>query len=263
MSYEEVKPKGAPRWMTTYADLVTLLLCFFVFLFSYSELDRAKFDKITDSIKLGLGMNNPAKSSLQANNQSNTSLRSDDAIFEAQQLNKNKVIDDPLFLFKDEKNSVIESFKQQLEFELAALIEQDLAEVALVDGNLVVRLRNSGFFASGSSFIQPQATPFLKQLANSLSDIAGKVVIAGHTDDLKVIDGSLHEDNWALSQARAKSVFDVMTTDTRLNKNRLKLEAHADTYPLEPNVNENNRARNRRVEVILQSNQQNNELNDG
>jgi len=135
--------------------------------------------------------------------------------------------------------------------ELAAEIAR--GEVVVTDagsGNLIV-LRSDELFSSGSARLNSALHPLIVRVANALDRIPGTIVITGHTDDVP-IRSARFSSNWELSTARARSVVALMAAQLR-EPARLRAEGVADSEPVAPNDGPANRARNRRVAILLRS----------
>jgi type VI secretion system protein ImpK len=132
---------------------------------------------------------------------------------------------------------------------LEAEIAQGLVEVSDGAGESRVLLRGSDLFDSGSASIHAAFEPTLARVAAALNAVDGSVVVAGHSDD-QPIRSARFPSNWKLSQERAQSVLRMMAPVLKDQK-RMTAEGRADQEPLVPNDSEANRARNRRVEIIL------------
>jgi chemotaxis protein MotB len=90
----------------------------------------------------------------------------------------------------------------------------------------------------------------MNRITESVISAKGKVLVAGHTDDIP-ISTDWYRSNWELSAGRSVSVAEFMLKNKKLDPKRIIIEGHADTQPLVPNISSANRAKNRRVEVIL------------
>ena len=132
---------------------------------------------------------------------------------------------------------------------LAKEIEQGLVEVIETETTNLVRIRGDGLFASAAATVDRAAEPLLTRIAQALNEVPGQVIVTGHTDS-EPIRTPRFPSNWHLSQERAESVTKLMARTVR-DPNRMKAEGRADAEPLERVDTPANRARNRRVEVIL------------
>ncbi len=213
------------EWLATFADLSTLLLCFFVLLFSISSVNNKKFRAIVNEIRFGLGVAVPiAKVEGEGNK------RGGDAVLNL--LPKQKSVASELEqIIKDEKlsNSTV---------------------VDLGDDGALLRIGGKVMFDVGSAEINPRAYKTLDKIVDiALKNPEFHIDIKGHTDNLP-ISGSKFKSNWELSALRATTVLRYLLK-RGLNPERVTATGYADTQPLVPNLSPENRARNRRVEFLF------------
>ena len=140
---------------------------------------------------------------------------------------------------------------QQIRLSLAADIDNGLAEVERDGDKIIVRLASQGSFVSGSANLQPGFAGLLTRVGNSLSASSGKVRVEGHTDNIPVAFSERFNSNWDLSAARSASVADFFAQNSELDQGAITVAGFADTRPIESNNTAAGRARNRRIEVIV------------
>ncbi len=255
---EDVKAKGSPSWMTTFADLMSLLMCFFVLLLSYSEMDVVKFKQIAGSMKLAFGVQDQLK---VEDIPKGTSVIADKfgpgkpeptAIIDVQQITQ--AIPEEHLKTADNRHKRIkeanEAFKIQLENIFAKEIKDELIEFEILGQQLIIRLKEKGSFPSGSSYLQPRFKPLLVRIAKELNNIPGQITVSGHTDNIPV-SNELHKNNWDLSAKRAAAVLNTIVKEPRFDSSRIKMQALADNKPLFKNNSMINRSKNRRVEIAI------------
>ncbi|MDB2533222.1 OmpA family protein [Porticoccaceae bacterium] len=149
------------------------------------------------------------------------------------------------------KNQDIEDRFQKVRADLAAEIQMGLAEVELKDDKIIVRLASQGSFVSGSADVQPGFRKLLSQVGKSLAASTGKVRIEGHTDNVPVAFSERFNSNWDLSAARSASVADFFINNSGFAQGNITVAGFADTKPVDSNTTSAGRARNRRIEVIV------------
>ncbi|TCO78111.1 type VI secretion system protein ImpK [Plasticicumulans lactativorans] len=132
---------------------------------------------------------------------------------------------------------------------LAEEIRQGLVTVDDRADRSVVTIRGDGLFASGSATVKDNYRPLLSRIAQELKKVPGDVLITGHTDN-RPIATLRFPSNWKLSQERAQSVLLQLSAETG-QAERFTAEGRADTEPVAPNDSNDNRAKNRRVEITL------------
>ena len=142
----------------------------------------------------------------------------------------------------------------RLRADLSDEISAGLAEVEKDGDKIIVRLASQGSFTSGSSNLRQAFTPTLARLGNSLAQYPGSVMVEGHTDNVPVAFSERFKSNWDLSAARAASIADFLLNSTNLEGGNVQIAGFADTRPLDSNDTPTGRARNRRIEVIVDDN---------
>ncbi|WP_034327506.1 flagellar motor protein MotB [Alkaliphilus transvaalensis] len=230
---EEEAPKGAPLWMTTYGDMVTLLLCFFVLLFSFSEIDVQKFQAIIQSFQGSLGILDSGRS---VNPDTLAGELPTDERSQEQQ-------EEDLLKLKD----LLEEF----------LIERGLDTDILVTlemRGLVLRFQDNVLFDSGSAIIKEPSKEVLIYLSEFLEDeeFESKFVrIEGHTDTDPLRRNSRFETNWELSVARAANVVRFLVEEMELEPRRFSASGYGEYHPVTSNETETGKAKNRRVDIVI------------
>jgi len=149
-------------------------------------------------------------------------------------------------MLKAEAEDQAEELRKALKKE----IDAGIVTVEVVDSNVIIRINEKGSFSSGSADLHPEFIDVLDRIAVAISTRPGKVIVAGHTDN-RPISTQRFRSNWELSTARSVSVAHVLLADPTLDPKRFLLEGHADSDPLVPNDTPENRASNRRVELII------------
>lgn len=215
---------GAPLWMVTFSDMMTLLLTFFVLLLSMATLDQVKFNQASQSLASAFGLGVLSSSSM-------TEVSPPQIISQAP-------IDD------DFTSRVYRRLRLQIrELKLDRQIE-----LVKDRGAVVLRVDEAILFGSGQATLTPEADPVLRKVAELVRPLPLNVKIEGHTDD---VGNDLA--NWDLSVARAVSVLRFMAANQLLPLTRISATGYGSHRPLFPNVGERERALNRRVEFVLES----------
>ena len=147
---------------------------------------------------------------------------------------------------QEEVNELMKKVAEQLEQEII----DGAIELESLGQQLIIRIRENGAFPSGSAYLQNQFKPIILKIALLLNDVPGEIYIAGHTDDVNVTN-ELFINNWDLSSKRAVAVATEIVKAPQFDKDRIQVVGHADTRPLVPNTTDQNRRRNRRVEISI------------
>lgn len=278
MSDEEEKkckcpPPGAPAWMATFSDLMSLLMCFFVLLLSFSEMDVLKFKQLAGSMREAFGVQQTIKAPDIPKGTSIIAQEFSPGRPEPTPLNEIRqmtVVNDmnTLDVRTKEGEAEVSSNSEGIEQEIAqqeAEARQDAVDIAQVlsteigegaievetEGtNVIIRVKENGSFDSGSAELKSSSIPTLAKIRDLLLRVNGRVSIQGNTDDIPLNSRRFYS-NWDLSAARALAVANELFADPRINQNRFQVVGYADTHPLVPNISAENRARNRRVEIVI------------
>ena len=267
--------KTAPPWVMTFANLMSLLMCFFVLLLSFSELDVLKYKQIAGSMKFAFGVQREIKVREIPKGTSVIAREFSPGKPEPTPLNivRQQTTDDLRRLLETEQvpanepnnASSPEPSQEELMEQMVARVEQDaellkeafkeqvtngLIDIATDQDRIIIRIQEQGSFPSGRATLKPGFEPVISEIGNVLSTVHGNIIVAGHTDDLPIATTRCRS-NWELSAARAVTVVHHLKKVAALNEHHFLIEGHADSDPLVPNDSPENRARNRRIEVVV------------
>ena len=257
---------GAASWMNTFADLMNLLLCFFVLLFSMSSVDADKFEALVQSLEHSFSILPQGGSSIgdgqmvaagvnqlqlldqfykEASNSSSTEEGEDN---EAEE-------DNPEQALKEEMAEAGLKESEEMAEQIEKLLEeQRIADQVEVDSNAqFVRLTLNGalLFDSGQSQIREDALPLVDKLSLILENYNSSLIdIEGHTDNVP-ISNERYENNDVLSAYRAFSVKDYVLGKTTLEAGKINATGCGEYNPVADNATPEGRARNRRVEIKI------------
>ena len=273
---EEDKP-GAPLWMATFADLMSLLVCFFVLIISMSEIDVIRYKKVAGSMKDAFGVQQdivtydiPKGTSIIALEfspgkpeptirkiiQQDTADPSRPSLRIGNPDNPIEVQPETLQKLLEEEEQRQEQ-RQQTEADAAVLtelLEEEINEGKIdveTDGpTIIIKIRERGSFTSGSATLDPGFLPTLDTIGTALGEISGEIVVEGHTDNIP-INSVQFPSNFALSAGRAVSVTSVFLNDPNISIDRLSLRGYGEVRPEDTNATRAGRARNRRVEIKI------------
>lgn len=263
---EEMPPPGSPAWMATFGDLMNLLLCFYVLLFSMSTIDADKLKAIAESFSQTFSVFNGGATAigdgmLVSNGVSQ--LNELDEFINSTGKTADKEGDE--FEDSDMENAFAEALKQ-MEAEqlaeseqLAEKIEESVAEnnlegmidIDFTSQYVELTLKGAILFDSGRAEIRSDAEPILDKVGVMLVRYANNVIeIEGHTDNVP-FNGGKYADNSELSCARALSVFNYFLETTNLDPAMVKYAGRGEYVPIADNSTEEGRARNRRVVIRI------------
>ncbi len=233
--------EGAPAWMVTFADLVTLLLVFFILLFSISSVETEKFKSVLSSIQIALNQNTPAASQI--------------IIQQAPPATESKI--EPIIPQPgmDKADQPDKSDKEDLINDIEAMIqEQRLGEFIYVytEGErIIIRIKGTILFPSGDVELFDDAIPIFDDILSLFKKYADyNIDIKGYTDNTPIATARFPS-NWELSAVRATTVLRFFI-DQGIDPRRMSATGYADLFPLSDNDTEYGRAQNRRVEFVLE-----------
>ncbi len=265
--------EGLPPWMATFADMMSLLMCFFVLLLSFSEMDVLKYKEVAGAMKNAFGVQRDVKATeipkgtsviareyspgkptevtpLELMREKTTDDTKANLDFTDTSSVSNKILEDAEALAQMKARQSAREEAEELKKEMAEAIGEGLLEVEGFNDRVLIRIREKGSFGSGEADLKPAFTPILKQIANVLKQRDGHFIIAGHTDDIP-INTTQFRSNWDLSAKRAASVVHFFIEFGGIDPERMEIRAHADNQPLVPNDSWENRSKNRRVEISI------------
>ena len=257
---EEEPPKGSPAWMNTFSDLMNLLLCFFVLLFSMSSVDAQKFELIAASFSQTFSIFSAGATAVGDGmlvSMGVSQLNELDDYTNSMGKTADGDNDDPDSI--DKMTEALDAEKLKESEELAEKIEEAMEEQSLsreVDMEVTsqyvqLSLKGALLFDSGSSELKAEALPVMEKLGLILERYAGSVIeIEGHTDNVP-INSARFANNNELSSARALSVFDYFVETTTLDPAMIKHSGRGEYVPIADNSSPEGRAKNRRVEIKI------------
>lgn len=223
--------EGAPAWVVTFGDLMSLLLCFFVLLLSFSEMDRKKYKIVSGSLANAFG------------------IQRDTPVFDSPKAQKiiGKEFDQAIII-----NKIQEKLVKPIIVEIENNFQEmkDLIEVDVSENQVAIRLMGETTFDLGKAEIRPQMLPLLVKIGALLKGTRGEIIIAGHTDNLP-LRGGPYKSNLGLSMARAASVADFLLKKASIEPEKISTMGFGEHRPLATNDTTQGREKNRRVEIIL------------
>jgi chemotaxis protein MotB len=225
------------RWLVSYADFITLLFAFFVVLFSAGQADKKKQRQMSTSIQQAFSQNGifDVHSKLPPLTDAAGATPSDGAA--------------PLALPMPDQQGGMMKVKQHVSD--AAGKEIGKGTVAVQEGKdgLTISLKEAGFFESGSAEVRPEGVAVLDRIAAALPE--GKLRVEGHTDDVPIATERFAS-NWELSSARASTIARLLLKHVNVSPSRMSVAGYAEFHPVADNSTAEGRAKNRRVDVVVE-----------
>lgn len=229
MADEESKcpecPPGAPAWMCTFADLMSLLMCFFVLLLSFAVMDQQQYKRVAGAMKDAFGVQR--EKPIEAEQQGNEMISSN-----------------------------FETVPLQIQMEMAKYFAEEVAggeiETEFDPYGLVLRIKGNVAFDSGKATLRKEFLPLLDKIGRLVQRAELLVEISGHTDNVPLRkEQSDFTSNWGLSAARAVAAVEYLVDKYQLPPSRLAAIGYSYGQPLDTNSTPQGRARNRRVEFKI------------
>lgn len=257
--HKEESHPNHERWLITYSDLITLLMIFFIIMYSMSKVDAAKFRAIADSLSVTLGGATPAKIEM-ATSPSGPSIMDSGSPRQSSPVSGPES-DPPIKMEQnysegdgngdnDLETLTIEGIKAKLDQFAAENNIQTKLVSSIEERGLVVSIQDTLLFASGSDEITPTARNILKKISTVLAATSNYIKIEGHTDNLPIHTAKFPS-NWELSVLRATNVLHILMTEGGINSERLSATGYGEYRPIADNKTEIGRSHNRRVDLVI------------
>ena len=221
------------RWLITYADMITLLLALFIVLYALSDTNIRKFTAFAQSVSAAF----------------NTDVFQGSSAFT---VTSGQATAPDVGQFDAGQGVVAADFRTVSaalrDYVIGQGIDQQVAVERVADG-IAIRISDSLLFESGRARLGDGSLDVLDRVAHVLVGLPNDIRVEGHTDDLPP-EGPFYSDNWELSTARALAVLDGLN-EAGLDPSRLSAAGYGEYRPLEPNIDDASRARNRRVDILI------------
>lgn len=234
---------GAPGWMTTFSDMMTLLLTFFILLYSISSVDAVKFKNISASLQSVLM------------GEKNSSILEEDGTVQ------DIPLDEPKFEESEAPDEVVPEEQLRVDKETLDMyekVEQYVTEkglladvtVSLNENGVFVNIKEAILFEPGKASLIAGGQELLDSLEDLFLQFENKIVVEGHTDDVPM-SSAMYPSNWELSSGRAIQVVRYLSEVKSIPNSRLSAVAYGEYRPMVPNDSAENRALNRRVNLLI------------
>lgn len=275
-------PRGLPAYLATFADLMSLLMCFFVLLLAFSEMDVQKYKQVAGSMRDAFGVQQeievkdvpkgtsviaqefspgrPDPTPLNEVRQTTTeTLQSTlDVLCEAADSEAREENPEQSQAKSDHSAEILErliAMTQADAVEVASSLKAEIAkgavEVETKNRRIVIRVKEQGSFPSGSATLRPTFIPIMDKIREVIKEIQGDYSVEGHTDDVPISTARFRS-NWELSSARAVSVAHELMQNNEIDPAKFVVKGYGEIHPMVANDTEENRARNRRVEIVIE-----------
>ncbi|SEF48066.1 chemotaxis protein MotB [Caloramator fervidus] len=245
MSKRKVKKSetgGGGEWLTTYADMMTLLLCFFVLLYAFSTMDAVKFKTLAFSLAKAFGGN--VNTIVEGGNLGPVPVNTNPGIEKDDKERKTGKVDldiqrgDTAKIYKK-----VQEFVKKNNLEAKITVREDIRGV-------VIELQEKILFDSGKADIKPESVPLLDKIGELLRMFDNEIVVEGHTDNVPINKG-YYKSNWELSADRAVKVVRFLVEKEGVNPQKILAVGAGEFRPIASNSTPEGRQRNRRVNILI------------
>lgn len=230
-------PAGAPAWMTTFSDMTTLLLTFFILLYSISSVDAQKFKAISNSLASALqGEGGPKIFDGQD--------PTPDIPGESDASGEDKIPEN-----NEITPGILAMYQQVSGYVTTEQLEQKVS-VSVSSSGVFVDIKDNILFESGKATLSQGGKEILNNLENLFLQFENEIVVEGHTDNVPT-SSRKYPTNWELSTDRALTVVRYLSETKNVPSERLAAIGYGEFRPIAPNDNDANRAKNRRVNLLI------------
>ncbi|MEA4883655.1 MAG: flagellar motor protein MotB [Clostridia bacterium] len=238
---EDPPSAGAPLWVTTYGDMMSLLLTFFILLYSFSVLDLQRFRQAMISLQRAFGV-----------------LPGGTAV-----LDPGSIPIQPEPPPPEAMDEYVDDGGGQETMDELGLLQVELTQYLAVQGlagrvkvemtkrGLLIRFTDTVLFDLGRAELRSDSRKLLKDMAQFIAPIKNAVIVEGHTDNLRLRPEAQFATNWELSTARATTVVRYFVEGLSMKPGRFSAAGYGEYHPIMPNDIDANRALNRRVDLVI------------
>ncbi len=259
---EETPPPGSPAWMATFSDLMNLLLCFFVLLFSMSTVNEEKLKEVAASMNQtfsiwsagataigdGILISNGVSQLNELDEYINSTGKPADSSVDSEKMNEYEYMQ---AVVEQEQLGEMEELAEKVQEAIDESNMEDEIQVNFTSQYVQLTLSGAILFDSGDVKLKDEAIPILNRVGIILERYATSVIeIEGHTDTVPQ-NGKKYENNDELSAGRALSVFNFFVENTTLEPAKIKHSGRGEYVPVADNSTPEGRAKNRRVEIRI------------
>ncbi|MCR5143997.1 MAG: flagellar motor protein MotB [Lachnospiraceae bacterium] len=271
---QEEAPKGSPAWMATFSDLMNLLLCFFVLLFSMSTVDAEKFEMIISSFQSSfsilpaggssIGEGELISSGISALEMFDVYFNASSAYQDASQntgdydeSNPNEPTEEITEEQAEEAMTQAglkesEQMAQQIGEMLDSMGVTDQIEVNFTENYVMINLNGAMLFDAGEVSVREEAIPLLKKICVVINNYTGNLIeVEGHSDNVPPSSGELYATNDEFSMYRALNVANYIRENSDIGADHVKSSGRGEYAPIADNSTSEGRAKNRRVEIKI------------
>lgn len=278
---QEDPPKGSPAWMSTFSDLMNLLLCFFVLLFSMSTVDTEKFEMVVQSLQSTfsilpsggstIGDGELISSGVSMLEKFDIYFNSSSALPKGDEEPDDSVTNPDTTVTTEEAQETLENAglteSEQMAEQVSRLLQsyglENQVDVEFNEYYTLINLNGALLFNSGEATIREEVLPIMEKIAVILNNYTNNLIeIEGHTDNVPPAAGEQYSDNDILSMYRALNVANYIRDNTTLDPAHIKSSGRGSYVPIADNSTAEGRAKNRRVEIKIYNSLNSESLNN-
>lgn len=278
---QEDPPKGSPAWMSTFSDLMNLLLCFFVLLFSMSTVDTEKFEMVVQSLQSTfsilpsggstIGDGELISSGVSMLEKFDIYFNSSSALPKGDEEPDDSVTNPDTTVTTEEAQETLENAglteSEQMVEQVSRLLQsyglENQVDVEFNEYYTLINLNGALLFNSGEATIREEVLPVMEKIAVILNNYTNNLIeIEGHTDNVPPAAGEQYSDNDILSMYRALNVANYIRDNTTLDPAHIKSSGRGSYVPIADNSTAEGRAKNRRVEIKIYNSLNSESLNN-
>lgn len=278
---QEDPPKGSPAWMSTFSDLMNLLLCFFVLLFSMSTVDTEKFEMVVQSLQSTfsilpsggstIGDGELISSGVSMLEKFDIYFNSSSALPKGDEEPDDSVTNPDTTVTTEEAQETLENAglteSEQMAEQVSRLLQsyglENQVDVEFNEYYTLINLNGALLFNPGEATIREEVLPVMEKIAVILNNYTNNLIeIEGHTDNVPPAAGEQYSDNDILSMYRALNVANYIRDNTTLDPAHIKSSGRGSYVPIADNSTAEGRAKNRRVEIKIYNSLNSESLNN-
>ena len=254
-------PKGSPAWMSTFSDLMNLLLCFFVLLYSMSSVNEEKFQQVVASLQSTVSILPAGGATIGEGEMISAGVRQLEFLDSYYNEMANSKAEDSDNIQEDGKTvfekaqeealSESEQMAEKIQMQIDGTSLEDIVEVEFNSQYVQLNLSGAILFDSGQAELVSDAYPIVNKIGRILEQYKDNIIeVEGHTDNVP-IHSNKYESNDVLSMYRALNIATYFREHTDIDAAHIKSSGRGDYVPVADNSTEEGRARNRRVEIKI------------
>lgn len=260
---------GSAPWLNTFADLMNLLLCFFVMLFAFSDVNPEKFEQMSVSMSKSIGITNKSTTGINTKAQISTGMSQitglEDYYSDLTEEEEKAAVSEASDAGDEELNTALETINKKMAKVTAGMYDKvsDLTEQyelknyvdLTIDPEhryVELTLKGSILYDSGQAELKKASLPILANIGRILKKFDGcSIEITGYTDNVPVTNSNEFKDNNWLSSARALNAAEYLINECNIDPSVLKYSGRGEYEPIASNATEKGRAKNRRIEIKI------------